>query len=333
MAAAVIVTFAPLPPPPPLSTVNRDLSPLYFLIGLLSAYLVVAVGVLLSFRRHSVSEGEQLPLQRKEEALAGARRPKSGWGKASHADADAAQVEALRNIDGWVRAAFIRKVFSILSTQLLLTTAVIVGMIYAAFVAGDATYPSAFGSWIAYEGGYLLSWLVLIPTMLVLCALMSCKDSYPLNLAGLFAFTVGMALLLGVTCVRYYGSGLGLQLLLAFIITTATFLALTAFTIFSRIDFSFLGPALCALGAVLMLWSLIMTIAFLAGGWSASWSLVFVLLGVCLFVGFIVYDTYMIVTRLGVDDYMLAAVELYTDVINLFLMVLSLLALCGGSRQ
>ena len=41
----------------------------------------------------------------------------------------------------------------------------------------------------------------------------------------------------------------------------------------------------------------------------------------------------MIVTRLGVDDYIIAAIELYLDVINLFLMILQLLVLCGGQRS
>jgi FtsH-binding integral membrane protein len=38
-----------------------------------------------------------------------------------------------------------------------------------------------------------------------------------------------------------------------------------------------------------------------------------------------VYDTYMITQRLGYDDYIVAAIELYLDVINLFLYVLQFL--------
>ena len=46
--------------------------------------------------------------------------------------------------------------------------------------------------------------------------------------------------------------------------------------------------------------------------------------------GFIIYDTYMIITRLGVDDYVLAAIELYLDFINLFLFVLQCLSLTNN---
>ena len=121
--------------------------------------------------------------------------------------------------------------------------------------------------------------------------------------------------------------------MLAFIITCATFLALTVFTIFSKIDFEFLGPILCCGVGILLLWSCIMSIAFTCGGYSASWHLAFVIVGVALFVGFIIYDTYMIVTHLGVDDYVIAAIELYLDVVNMFLYILQLLVLCGGGRN
>ena len=41
-------------------------------------------------------------------------------------------------------------------------------------------------------------------------------------------------------------------------------------------------------------------------------------------------DTYRITTTLGYDDYMIAAIELYLDLINLFLFILQLL---GSSRR
>ena len=136
-----------------------------------------------------------------------------------------------------------------------------------------------------------------------------------------------------VLCIVYYRAGFGQQIVLAFIITCATFLALTVFTIFSKIDFSFLGPFLCCGIFVLMIWSLIMSLAFTIGGSSASWHLALAIVGVALFTGFIIYDTYMIVTRLGVDDYIIAAIELYLDVINMFLYVLQILTICGGGRN
>ena len=144
---------------------------------------------------------------------------------------------------------------------------------------------------------------------------------------------ISLSLSTAVLCISYYRHGFGEQIMLAFIITLATFIALTAFTIVSKIDFSFLAPILCMGMILLLLWSLIMSLAFTLGGFSASWQMAFCIVGVARFVGFIIFDTYMIVTRLGVDDYIIAAIELYLDVINLFLMILQLLVLCGGQRS
>ena len=78
---------------------------------------------------------------------------------------------------------------------------------------------------------------------------------------------------------RYYGRGYGDQILLAFLITTATFLSLTVFTIFSKIDFHFLGPALCAGTIVLLVMGLVLSLAFVFGGFSRGWGIVFAVLG------------------------------------------------------
>ncbi len=53
---------------------------------------------------------------------------------------------------------------------------------------------------------------------------------------------------------------------------------------------------------------------------------VYALAGSILFSGFIIYDTYMIAERLDPGDYVVAAIELYLDLVNLFLYILQLLA-------
>ena len=46
--------------------------------------------------------------------------------------------------------------------------------------------------------------------------------------------------------------------------------------------------------------------------------------GALLFSGYIIYDTYNIMNRMGPDDWVMACVELYLDVINLFLSILEI---------
>ena len=52
--------------------------------------------------------------------------------------------------------------------------------------------------------------------------------------------------------------------------------------------------------------------------------------GALVFCLYIVYDTDMICNRLGYDDYIPAAIELYLDLVNLFFFLLRLL---GSSRN
>ena len=52
--------------------------------------------------------------------------------------------------------------------------------------------------------GYWLSWMAWFVAIVVLCALMSCKNRYPLNMIGLFAFTCLISSAIGLLCVLYY---------------------------------------------------------------------------------------------------------------------------------
>jgi len=58
--------------------------------------------------------------------------------------------------------------------------------------------------------------------------------------------------------------------------------------------------------------------------------MVFSLVGALFFVGYILYDTSLIVHHLGPDDYIMAVVSLYLDIINLFLYLLELLRMLQG---
>ena len=69
---------------------------------------------------------------------------------------------------------------------------------------------------------------------------------------------------------------------------------------------------------------------FIYGGVSNGWALFFGIVGTILFSGFIIYDTNNIMRYMGVDDYIIASIELYLDVINLFLCILTIF---GGGQS
>lgn len=61
--------------------------------------------------------------------------------------------------------------------------------------------------------------------------------------------------------------------------------------------------------------------------------LVFAAAGALLFCGFIIYDTHLLMHKLSPEEYILAAINLYLDIINLFLHLLRLLEAFNKNSQ
>jgi len=221
-----------------------------------------------------------------------------------------------------VRLGFVRKVYGILSAQLLLTVA-----IAAPIASMDA-------SWLAGHG-----WLLRLSfgmTMVTICGIACCKDAarrFPSNYIVLFGFTIFEAIVLGFVSATYTWQSVAL----AAGTTCMIFTIMTAYAWRTKTDFTGLGPylfaalaALCAFGFTLCLLS--------AFGVAIHWAMMFYdACGVLLFTFYIVYDTQLLIGEYGghqvqftVDDYVYAALNLYLDIVNLFLYLLSLF---GDRRQ
>lgn len=166
--------------------------------------------------------------------------------------------------------------------------------------------------------------VALIPLIALICVLQCVKNSYPWNYIVLFAFTIVESCVLGIICSLYFGACYGDQVIMAAALTLGIFLALTAFTLQSRYDWSWLGPGLCAALFILFFWSFFTFFLMPYNGF--RWQMLLSLLFALIFVGFIIYDTHMIMKYFGVDDFVIAAIELYLDVVNLFLFLLQFLA-------
>mmetsp|Transcript_25934 Transcript_25934/g.40837 ORF Transcript_25934/g.40837 Transcript_25934/m.40837 type:complete len:297 (+) Transcript_25934:166-1056(+) len=212
---------------------------------------------------------------------------------------------------GWdpqTRKMFIRKVYSILAVQLLWT-----GMVSAFMVVHVPTQT------------YVLShsWTVsssMVLSIILIVALMCYKDRAPLNAYLLAAFTTVEAFLVGTIVTVYCAAGMKGIVLEAVFLTGAIFIGLTLFTFQSKIDFSFMGAGLSMGLGALLLWG------FFAMLFGMQTGYVYALLGCILFSGYILFDTWLIMDRLSPSEYILAAISLYLDIINLFLMLLQLLA-------
>jgi len=203
-----------------------------------------------------------------------------------------------------IRNAFIRKVYSILFVQLLGTCV----------IGGFASTDTAV-QWVQAH-----QWAVFIPifgSLISLGFLWWKRHSHPLNFVLLGTFTILESLSLGLI-VAVYDQTIVLQ---ALIITMGVFLGLTLFTLQSKYDFSGMAPFL--FGGLMVLFMTGLVGIFIP--FSETMDLIYAVGGTLLFSGYIVYDTYMITKRLSPDEFIVGAVSLYLDVINLFLSILRLL--------
>jgi len=204
-----------------------------------------------------------------------------------------------------IRSAFIRKVYTILLCQIGATT----------LVAGIISQSPSTVSWVLTH-----IWAFYIPlfgTLINLGLLYWKRHTHPWNFVLLSTFTLMEALTLGVA-VAFFKNVVVLQALL---ITLGVFIGLTLFTLQSKYDFSGMGPflfggliALCMTGLVGIF------VPF-----SRTMDLIIAIGGCLLFSGYIVFDTYIINKRLSPDEYIMGAISLYLDFINLFINILRLL--------
>lgn len=204
-----------------------------------------------------------------------------------------------------IRNAFIRKVYTILLCQILATC----------IVGGCVSQSKSSIIWLQSN-----TWAFYVPlfgTLINLGVLYWKRHSHPLNLVLLSTFTLMEAFTLGVV-VAFFDNLIVLQ---ALIITLGVFLGLTLFTFQSKYDFSGMGPFLFGgLVALLITGMVGMFIPF-----GRTMDLMFALGGCILFSGYIVYDTYLINKRLSPDEFIMGAISLYLDFINLFINILRLL--------
>uniref|UniRef100_A0A8C1CPM0 Transmembrane BAX inhibitor motif containing 4 n=1 Tax=Cyprinus carpio carpio TaxID=630221 RepID=A0A8C1CPM0_CYPCA len=129
-----------------------------------------------------------------------------------------------------IRMDFLRKVYTILSLQIIVTTAV-----SALFMLCNPIKN------FVHESPSLVL-ISAIGSLILLLALAVYRHQHPINLYLLFGFTLLESLSVA-TAVTFYEYNIVLQ---AFVLTSAVFLGLTAYTFQSKRDFSKLGASLFA---------------------------------------------------------------------------------------
>eukprot|EP00210_Caulerpa_lentillifera_P003873 g3700.t1 len=209
-----------------------------------------------------------------------------------------------------------RKVFGILSLQLLLT-AVIGGIIIGVEGVKNWLYSNP---WF-----FFLTVIASFAFLLVLVCVPDMKNTYPHNIIFLFAFTACEGILVGCAAATYDVN----EIILATVITVGVTAGLTAFALQTKVDFTIFSGVLFSVLLVLVISGFI-ALAFPA---NRTFSLIYASVGALLFSAYLIYDVQLIAGghkyELGPDDYIPAALAVYLDIINLFLMILRLI----GNRR
>ncbi|CAO2654099.1 Nn.00g108320.m01.CDS01 [Neocucurbitaria sp. VM-36] len=204
-----------------------------------------------------------------------------------------------------IRMAFIRKVYAILTVQLLATAAV-------SFVSMTSV---TYRTWIR-ENQWMM-WVSLFGAFAFLGLTFWKRKSYPTNLLFLAGFTAMEAYSISVI-VSFTDSKIVLE---AVVFTFGIFVALSLFACQTKYDFTSWVPYL--FGA---LWVLIL-FGFMAMffPYNSQVELGYGIIAALIFSGYILVDTQMIMRHYHVEEEIAAAISLYLDIINLFLAILRIL--------
>ena len=214
-----------------------------------------------------------------------------------------------------VRHGFVRKVYGVLFAQLLITCA-----IAAPFVLMDEKVIRTFvraNQWLLWT-----SLAVSVVTMIIFACFPKLMRKTPWNYAILLVFTCTQGLFVGLICATYTVQ----SVLIALATVTAVTLALSLFAIQTKYDFTGMGPYLLVASIVLVIFGFILI--FLP--FNSVAQKVYAGIGALLFSLYLVYDTQLIVGgthrkhQFEIDDYAMAAICLYIDIIQIFMYILTL---------
>ncbi|XP_033642824.1 protein lifeguard 4-like [Asterias rubens] len=204
-----------------------------------------------------------------------------------------------------IRMGFLRKVFGILCTQLLVTT-----VVCAIFM-----YTDGVKAYVQNSQGMLL--FAYISSFALLFALFVKRRDSPINMILLALFTLVEAYSVG-TIVTFYNKAVVLQ---AFSLTLVVTFSLTVYTMQSKKDFSSWGAGLYSALLILILSGLLHI--FLPQ--SDAVEFLISIFGAILFCCFIIFDIHMMMHKISPEEYILASINLYLDILNLFLHILRIL--------
>ena len=220
-------------------------------------------------------------------------------------------------MDQAVRLGFIRKVYSVLAVQLLVTFGVV----------GVFTLSEGVRDYVQTHPALLWSAMgVQFVTLMALVCCSSVTRTHPWNYIALGVFTLAESYLVG-TIASFYKTD---AVMIAVGGTVLLCAGLTLFAWQTRIDFTAMSSTIFVVALSFLFFGLVAAVFR-----SSLLRLVYATVGILVFGLFLVYDTQLILGgkhreyAYGPDDFVLAALNVYIDVIQIFMFLLQIL----GSRR
>lgn len=221
--------------------------------------------------------------------------------------------------DAAIRAQFVRKVYLILSLQLGFTA-----MFNIPFLTVDGIQE------FVYKYPWIVFFVVpvfVIPYFTLVCCEVT-RRTFPTNMILLCLMTLGMSCVGG-----YVTAKLNTEVVIyAFTLTSLVTLSVTTLAVFCPFDFTSCQMVMCVVLIVLIIFSTIASVVIIYTNSNFA-NLIFAGVCVVLFSLFLMFDTQAIVggrrVQIKPEEYTLAAIQIYVDLVEIFLNFLELWDACS----
>lgn len=234
----------------------------------------------------------------------GGDRGGSGWTEPSGLFAEKA-----------IRQAFVSKVYSILTVQLLFTSFLI-----GFFILHEPTKKF----FAASQMFLFLGFGIFIVAYIILVCAESARRSTPINFILLSIATLGYGLVAAITSCRYETT----TVMSAFIATGISCFLIALFAKTTKFDITNCGTTLCLIGLAQLVVGLVLVAILVPAGKAPLASIIISIGGAFVASLYLIFDIQLIMggrkCELSPEEYILGAIMLYTDIIGIFMYLLEI---------
>ncbi|KAM7536984.1 hypothetical protein Aperf_G00000062231 [Anoplocephala perfoliata] len=217
--------------------------------------------------------------------------------------------------DKAVRRRFISKVYSIISAQLAVTAAIVCLFIFVPPIR----------AWVrSHVWFYYLAYAVFIVTYFALACCEKVRRRFPGNFIALGVFTLALTYMAGTLSAMYTTS----SVLVCLLITVAVCVTVSLAAICCPCDITKCQAVIAFLSILLFIFGIAVMITYFVAGYNHILHTVYGGIAAVIFCIYLAFDTQMIMGgrkyEISPEEYISGAMQLYLDIVNLFMILLSL---------